>query len=333
MRDYKNDNEIVKNEEHFISDTNKIKVSLVICCWSTSHLLARSVYTYLQQDFPVDQWELIVVNDNSPDDVRAAIEPLLGKINVRYIKLEHTYGIRGNTKSFNVGFTWANGEILMESTPEIMFQKTTISDMYTPHLTNERCFVATKTYNLGQNDQLLIDTIDWKSDVNNIKILPEFNSAWTQNNVSNTNFGTHQSCSIRKAVFYEITKGFGFPLYGGYGEDDPYFHGTRRVNRVKDITIMEPMVFHQWHLSFQFFASMGYAPMLNKWNHSMSNYMSDESGEVPEGGTCMIWDKGSHELIGDEEKKAWKGMDDWFIRTGGLPSIIKPRVLSDGTIV
>ncbi len=333
MKDFKNNPEIVINEEHFISDPNKIKASLVICCWSTSHLLIRSIYTYCQQDFPKEEFELIVIDDNSPDDVRAAIEFGLGKINIRYIRLEHSYGMRGNTISFNVGFAWANGDILMESTPEIMFQKTTISDMYAPHLVNDRCFVATKTYNLGQQDQLIIDSVDWREDVNNIKNLPEFNSDWTQNNVKNENFGTHQSCSIKKEVWYEITRGLGFPLFGDYGGDDPWYHGTRRVKGVKDITIMQPMVFHQWHLSFNFFSSMGYAPMLNRWNHSTSNYLNDETGEVPEEGTCRIWDGGSHERLGDEEKKAWKGMDKWFIDTGGLPSIIKPRVLSDGTIV
>ncbi len=61
--------------------------------------------------------------------------------------------------------------------------------------------------------------------------------------------------------------------------------------------------------------------------------MNDESGEVPAGGTAAIWDGGSAEKIGDAEKLEWKGRDQQFIDTGGLPSIIRPRVLSDGTIV
>src|ERR1700753_722465 len=166
MKNFKDNPEIKINEEHCISDTNNIKASLVICVWATSHLLKRSIETYCQQDFPKENFEVIVIDDNSPDDVRASIEFAIGKINIRYIRLEHSYGMRGNTVSFNTGFAWAYGDILMESTPEIMFQKTTIRDMYEPHLTEERAFVATKTYNLGQNDQMLIDTVDWRSDVN-----------------------------------------------------------------------------------------------------------------------------------------------------------------------
>ncbi len=333
MIDFTKSEEIKKNIEHFIDDGKEIKASLTICVWNTSHLLKRSIEAFCKQDFPSQYWELIVIDDASLDDVEGAIEFAKGKINMRYVRLEHEYGMRGNCVSFNTGFAFSRGEVIMESTPEIIFTIDGVRVMYEPHLTEERAFVATKTYNLGQNDQLLIDTIDWREDVNVIKTLPEFYSDWTQNNFKNTNFGTHQSCSIKKSVFYEITKGYGFPLYGDYGSEDPMYCGLRQKVNIKGITIMEPMFFHQWHLGFNFFSSMGYAPMLNKFNHSTSNYLKDESGSVPEGGTCMIWDHGNTDPIGDDEKKAWKGMDDWFIRTGGLPSIIRPRVLSDGTIV
>lgn len=335
MKDFRNNPEIVKNESYLVSQEDQIKASLVICVWATSHLLKRTIETYCQQDFPTNEWEVIVVDDNSPDDVRGAIEFGLGKINIRYIRLEHPYGMRGNTVSFNTGFAWANGHILMESTPEIMFQKTTVSDMYTPHLTEERSFVATKTFNLEYNTQMLIDTVDWRADVNNIREVEGFMSAWTQRNVENTHFGTHQSCSYKKSTWMEITRGFGFPLFGDYGSDDPWFCGLRERVQVKDITIMEldKMLVHQWHLPFNFFSSMGHAPMLNKQNHTNSNFLGDESGEVPEGGTARIWDKGSAEKIGDAEKLEWKGRDQQFLDTGGNPAILKPRVLSDGSIV
>lgn len=343
MKDFKKNPEIVTNEYFFLDVTNnniqeaesKIKASLTICVWATSHLLKRSIETYCQQDFPKEEFEIIVIDDNSPDDVLEAIQFAIGKINIRYIRLEHKYGMRGNTVSFNTGFAWSHGAVLMESTPEIMLQKSTIRDMYEPHLSNDRCFVATKTYNLEYGTQMLIDTVDWRADLNNIRKVEGFDSPWTQRNVENTHFGTHQSCSIKKSVWYEITRGFGFPLYGDYGSDDPFYCGLRERCGVKDITVMEEekMLVHQWHLPFNFFSSMGYAPMLNKQNHSNSNYLGDESGEVPEGGTSMIWDKGSDEKIGDSEKLEWKGRDQHFIDTGGLPSIIKPRVLSDGSIV
>jgi len=333
MRDFKTSSEIKKNIEYFLDEGNDIKASLTICVWNTSHLLIKSIEAFCKQDFPTQNWELIVVDDASLDDVEAAIEFAKGKINMRYVRLEHEYGMRGNCVAFGTGFAFSRGEIIMESTPEIIFTPDGVRVMYEPHLTEERAFVATKTYNLEYGTQMLIDTVDWRSDVNKIKELDGFMSDWTQSNVSNTHFGTHQSCSIKKAVFYEITNGYGFPLYGDYGTEDPMYCGLRERVNVKDITIMEPMFFHQWHLPFSYFSSMGYAPMLNKWNHTTSNYLGCESGLVPPGGTSTIWDHGSDEKIGDAEKLEWKGRDQQFIDTGGLPSIIKPRILSDGTEV
>lgn len=333
MRDFTKSTEIKKNIEYFIDNGNDIKVSLTICVWNTSHLLKRSIEAFCKQDFPSFNWELIVIDDCSLDNVEEAIEFAKGKINMRYVRLEHEYGMRGNCVAFNTGFAFSRGEILMESTPEIIFTKDGVRVMYEPHLTEERAFVATKTYNLEYSTQLLIDTVDWREDANNIKSLEGFMSPWTQSNVSNTHFGTHQSCSIKKKVFYEITNNHGFPLYGDYGTEDPMYCGLRERVNVKDITIMEPMLFHQWHLPFSYFVSMGYAPMLNRWNHTTSNYLGCESGLVPEGGTSVIWDKGSAEKLSDEQILEWKDKDEWFIKSGGLPSIVRPRKLSDGTTV
>lgn len=304
-----------------------IKISHVICVWNTSHLLKRSIENYCKQDFPKDEWELIVVDDNSLDDVKEAIKFAEDKINLKYIRLDHDFGMRGNTKAFNTGFEVAQGEIISESTPETIPTFDTIRTLYEPHITNNRCFVSMKTYNLTYELQEKIDSVDWRSDLNNIKKLEGFDNPWTLNNVKTTHFGTHQTCSIRKAVFMEMTKGLGYPLYGDYGSDDPYYAGTRSKYNIEDITIMEPMIIHQWHLPFNYFASMGYAPMLNRWSHSKSNYMNDTSGEVPEGGTAAIWDRAKpDEAMDDEEKRNWESHDYQFLNTGGFPGVIRPRV-------
>jgi hypothetical protein len=322
MTDFKNNPEIVRNEYYPATGTD-IKASLVICVWNTSHLLKRSIETYCTQDFPTLNWELIVIDDNSMDDVFEAIKFGIGKINIRYIRLEHNYGMRGNTMSFNTGFAWAKGEILMESTPEIMFTPDAVRIMYEPHLKEERAFVATKTYNLEYGTQMLIDTVDWRRDINAIKTLEGFNCAWTLRNEPIVHFGTHQSCSIKKSVWYEITNGRGYPLYFDYGSDDPYYAGLRSKKKVKDITIMQPMLVHQFHLPFNFWAAKGYAPMLNKWNHTTSNVANDDSGEIPTNGTCAIWDGSRTDKMDEEEMKGWFNYDEHFLATGGSPKCLK----------
>lgn len=292
-----------------------MKASLCIALWNMEHLLTRSIETYCKQDFPKDDWELIIVGDNSEGDIKPILEFAHNKINIIHIPLTHDYGMRGNTVAFNTAFAAARGEILMETTAETMFTTDMVRKMYEPHLIHERAFVAGKTYNLTPELQLAIDTVNWREDVSNIMALEGFHNPWTQNNFKNTHFGTHQTCSIKKSTFYEIMPK-GFPLYGDYGSEDPYYSGTRERNGILDLTIMQPMAFHQWHPSFQWHMSKGKSKHLNQFAHSTSNYLGDTTGEVPEGGTCEIWDKGSHAFLSADEVNEWRTWDERVKATG-----------------
>ena len=294
-----------------------IEISMCLAVWNTSHLLKRSVQTYLRQDIDPARWELIVIDDNSMDDVQEAIVPLQGKLNVSYMRLNHSYGMRGNTVSFNTAFSMSHGHILAETTPECMLPKDALRQLLEPHHINPRCFVALKTYNLTKDLQLQIDTVDWQDNIMAIAALPGWNDKWVQNNVNTTHFGTHQVCSIKKDVFYEMTKGLGFPLFGDYGSDDPWYCGTREKYRVKDITLPNScMAVHQWHAPFSFWMARGHAPHLNRFSHSMSNYLADRSGHVPIGGTCEIWDKGNRNKMSAEEISGAKKQEADVLATG-----------------
>jgi glycosyltransferase involved in cell wall biosynthesis len=292
-----------------------IKVSLCMCVWNTSHLLARSVYSYLNQTFNRDEFEIIIIDDNSMDNILLAIEPLNKLPNVRIVKLRHGYGMRGCTVAFNTAFKLAKGEVIAETTPETMLPPNALEIMYQVAMEG-RNFCAMKTYNLTPELQLKIDEVDWKSDIDSVKKLDGFNNPWTMNNIGNKHFGTHQTCAIKKELFFEIFPD-GFPLYGDYGSEDPHYCGIREQKEVKDVTIMEPiMAIHQWHAPFQFWMSKGLAPMLNKNAHSMSNYLKDKSGQVPDGGTCQIWDSGSHEQLSKDQIVEYAKMDDIVRKTG-----------------
>lgn len=308
--------EIVKNIEHFIDDGSEIKLSLVMCIWNNSHLLKRSVVTYAKQDFQTKNFEIIIVNDNSEDNVEEVASYLIGKVNYRYIELKHNYGMRGNTMAFNTGFSFSRGEILAETTGETMFTTDMIRKMYEPHLIHDRAFVAIKTYNLQSGHQLQIDSINWQEDVSNLMQLEGFfSSDILMHNYKMTHFGTHQTCSIKKSVFYEIMP-LGFPLYGDYGSEDPFYSGQRSRRGIEDITIMQPMAFHQWHPPIYFWLAKGRAPHWNSQGHSTSNYLMDETGQVDQGGTCELWENGSHEPMSEYDKLKWNKLD-YVVRATG----------------
>lgn len=300
-----------------------IEISMCMAVWNTSHLLRRSVQTYLKQDLDPERWELIVIDDNSQDDVEEALKPLVGKINLQHRRLEHSFGMRGNTVSLNTAFGMAKGSILGETTPECLLPPHAVRSLLEPHGTHPRCFVALKTYNLTMGQQLAIDQVDWPSNILNISKLPEWDGKWCQNNVANTNFVTHQICSIRKVVFFEIMNGLGFPLFGGYGEEDPHYELMRYQKGVQGITLpVSCMAVHQWHAPFVYWMAKGRAPNLNKHKHSMSNYLGDRSGYIPDGGTCVTWDNGSHEQMSKEEIAGWLNLDAAVIGSGVPEQIV-----------
>jgi len=129
---------------------NKIKTSVVVAVFGTEHLFKRSIETYLNQTLPKDEWELIVVDDNAKGNVKEIIEPYKDKINIQYIRLEHPFGMRGNTISFNTAIQSMRGDVYCESTPEIMMIPEALELLTKPHFDapDERIFVSLKTYNL-----------------------------------------------------------------------------------------------------------------------------------------------------------------------------------------
>lgn len=90
--------------------SNTIKASVVICTYNRCTLLADSVSAMVQQDFPVDQYEIIVVDNNSADDTRAVTEALINisPVRIRYI-LEQQQGL---SFARNTGIDNAEGEIV-----------------------------------------------------------------------------------------------------------------------------------------------------------------------------------------------------------------------------
>lgn len=311
-----------------------IKTSLIVAIYGTEHLFKRSLETYVNQTLPKDEWELIVVDDNAFGDVRSLIEPYKDKINIQYIRLEHPFGMRGNTISFNTAIQSMRGDVYCESTPEIMLIPEALELLTKPHFDspNERLFVSLKTYNLTAPVQLKIDSVAWRDDINLIQNIEGFDNEWTLNNTKPQYdvFDGHQICSMKLKDFRVLNEGRLWVRFADYGSDDAWQCGTRRQIGWKNITEgrRDKFCFHQHHLPFNYFASKGHAPMLNKWNHTMSNYMNDKSGHVPSEGTSKIWDwdkENPFEQLSQLEKDEWKKHDDYFLMSGGNPLYLIPK--------
>ena len=290
------------------------RVSICVAVWNTSHLLKRTLETYCQQTY--DNFEVIVIDDNSEDDVAGTVAPFKDRLDVKVHRLEHDIGMRGNTVSFNTAFSLAQGELILESTPEIMFYPECVAEMVAAIEEMPRpSWVSIRTYNITPEDQLVIDTVDWKADIKSLETLPNFHSEWTQNNMKKREFGTHQTCIFHRSDWFKYW--VRWPLFADYGTDDPWQAGVREARNIHNKT-MEPLVYHQWHAPINFWMAYDKAPYWNAWGHSIENVYNDPV--VPEGGTSMIWEKdrpeGRTHKMTEADKENWKGWTDSVIKTG-----------------
>lgn len=83
-----------------------------------------------------DDWELIVVNDCSPDDLHAVVEPYLNDDRVRYYVNEHNFGSERLCENWNNCLKYCNGDYIIcmgdddRLTPGCMEEYSRMIDMY-----------------------------------------------------------------------------------------------------------------------------------------------------------------------------------------------------------
>jgi len=86
---------------------SKIKISVVICTYNRAELLRGAIQSVLGQEYPVKDYELIIVDNNSTDFTHIVVEEFLSQYaHVRYI-LETNVGL---SHARNRGWQEARGE-------------------------------------------------------------------------------------------------------------------------------------------------------------------------------------------------------------------------------
>lgn len=308
-----------------------MKLSLILMCWNTSHLLKRTIHTLSQQT--MDDWELILIDDNSQDDVWGAVKLYQDDIKIHYHRLEHDFGMRGNTASINYGLDQAQGHVVMWSTPEVMLPMNALRAAYDvlTQRPDELLWVTVPSHGLSIDVQLLIDSVPWHENVHAIKQLvgmtrPEdWDSVWFNLNFYEHGrrdgkskrelgipYGNNQTVAVVRETF--LSSIGTFPGFNDYGSDDCWVSSERKKAGYRDITLWDQEAYHQWHPPCQFWMALGNAPNWNARGHSTCNPTGDP--RVPEGGTCQTWDQGSTDPLTDEQVADMLKMHEVVTATG-----------------
>lgn len=290
-----------------------MNLSLSLMVWNTGHLLARTLETLQRQDFEGD-WELHIIDDCSEDDIPLIVEQHGQGLPIKYHRLDHCFGMRGNTVSLNHALSVSTGDVVMWSTPEVMLPPGALRAMYGTLVSrkNERLFVTIPSHGLTSDVQLRIDEVDWRSNVHAIKSLlagtrpDDFDSKWFYRNFyaegrvdlpHKKSYGNNQTVGVLRESWMDTVGPF--PLFLDYGSDDPWIAGIRKSKGYETVTLWDHEAYHQWHAPIGYWIAQGKAPNWNKHGHTMCNLLRDPV--VPAGGTCVIWDNGSHEQMSQEE--------------------------------
>lgn len=94
-----------------MSVIQKVKASVIIPTYNRSHSLARALRSLNELDFPRDQWEVVVVDNNSTDDTKQIAEATRSSmaLNLKYVREERL----SFTVARHTGGAAAEGDILL----------------------------------------------------------------------------------------------------------------------------------------------------------------------------------------------------------------------------
>jgi glycosyltransferase involved in cell wall biosynthesis len=90
-----------------MSDATPALVSVIMPTHAHAHFICRAVESLLAQT--LKHWELIIVDDGSPDDTRGALRRYLGDPRIRYERLSRNVGLGA---ALNCGMDLAHGQLI-----------------------------------------------------------------------------------------------------------------------------------------------------------------------------------------------------------------------------
>lgn len=129
-----------------------IKVSAVLSIHNRSELFRRALGGYLWQTMPPNEWEIILVDDTSTEDLSLTYRHVIGRVNLTHVRIrggKHPLfaGFHTPAISTNVGVAFATGEILCLCHPEILHAPQNFGGAYSMlGLNRQKSFLFGQTY-------------------------------------------------------------------------------------------------------------------------------------------------------------------------------------------
>ena len=101
------------------------RVSIVIAAWNESARLAARIANCLNQEYPFDRLEVIVVSDGSSDHT----ESVVGGFDPRFVRLVALATRQGKAVALNEGVAQATGDVIVFADARQQFSSTVVADL------------------------------------------------------------------------------------------------------------------------------------------------------------------------------------------------------------
>ena len=107
---------------------SKIKVSIIICTYNRSKLLKETLQSVQNQDFQSDQYEIIVVDNNSTDDTKDVVAEMAkaSPVSTGYV-FEYMQGL---SSARNAGINNSEGEIIVFTDDDVEAERSWLRELF-----------------------------------------------------------------------------------------------------------------------------------------------------------------------------------------------------------
>lgn len=250
------------------------KLSYLISTYNRGGQLSRSLECLARQKFR--EFEVIVVDHGSTEDLQPVFDIFIPYLQLHTFRLELPHWIACPSRAFKYVLPETKGEVIAISHPEIMLCHDAIGTLYDgvnkpledaeyyiginlgvdPIITIPKEYdedswkwVSLKPYFLDKATYPLIDTVDWHTDVHEIRKLPGFMAIGGFTGRPNIWHHTQTKypwwfvgAAKRDCPIWED-----LPISYGHGIIDMWICHYRRIYEIIDVVPHETLCYHQPH--------------------------------------------------------------------------------------
>lgn len=180
-----------------------MKFSIIVCAYNEEKVIERCLKSLLKINFPIDQFEVLIINDGSSDQTKSITENFINKNkikNFKHIKIKHA----GLSVARNAGIDNSNFDIILFIDADAVADKNILNAYLNTYKNNKVEFSGGK-----------IKLLNTESNVAHFFQKTRFRQNFNKYNYKEQLIGANMS--FRKRLFYEDG---GFPhIFVSRGDD------------------------------------------------------------------------------------------------------------------